>query len=274
MLGTWRQVSAFTAGTSHLRDGLPCQDHCSSLALVDDDRHEVLVAVLSDGAGSASHSQVGAALACSLFESEIRDLLAAGGTIAEVGEEFGHGWLERLSAEVQLRAEEAGVPHREFACTFLGAVSGADSTVFLQVGDGGIVYSVAGTPDQFEVAGWPQEGEYANSTWFATEPGAAGKLAVTRVDGPVARLALFSDGLQRLALSFADRAAFAPFFLPLFRYLEGADQEGLAGMRAGLEDFLDSPPVNKRTDDDKSLVLATRLETRARALADGGAVVP
>ncbi|MGL4552961.1 MAG: PP2C family serine/threonine-protein phosphatase, partial [Gemmataceae bacterium] len=63
------------------------------------------------------------------------------------------------------------------------------------------------------------------------------------------------DGLQGLALHYATRTAHGPFFAPLFRALRGADPEELGDpMRA----FLESPRVNGRTDDDKTLILAAR----------------
>ena len=46
------------------------------------------------------------------------------------------------------------------------------------------------------------------------------------------------------------------FFAPLFRTVKnGPDQEAL---RASLLEFMDSKRVNDRTDDDKTLFLATR----------------
>jgi hypothetical protein len=77
-----------------------------------------------------------------------------------------------------------------------------------------------------------------------------------RCGEPVDELALFTDGLQMLALHFASRSAHRPFFEPLFTTLrEAANPEALGGP---LREFLDSPAVNERTEDDKTLVLAIR----------------
>ncbi len=53
------------------------------------------------------------------------------------------------------------------------------------------------------------------------------------------------------------KAPFAPFFTPFFTYLETASKDDAAVERE-LREYLDSPTVNERTDDDKSLVLAVR----------------
>ena len=69
-------------------------------------------------------------------------------------------------------------------------------------------------------------------------------------------LALLTDGLQMLALRFADKSVHGPFFLPMFQALRAA--ESASALQTPLRDFLNSPAVNRRTDDDKTLILATR----------------
>ena len=73
---------------------------------------------------------------------------------------------------------------------------------------------------------------------------------------------MLTDGLQPLALNYAAKAAHAPFFVPMFRPLRVAPSG--ATVLAALRNFLDSPRVNERTDDDKTLILATRVPSRAR----------
>jgi hypothetical protein len=59
-----------------------------------------------------------------------------------------------------------------------------------------------------------------------------------------------------LALSYASKSAHQPFFARMFAALRKVgDREDLV---VPLRQFLDSPAVNDRTDDDKTLVLATR----------------
>jgi hypothetical protein len=120
---------------------------------------------------------------------------------------------------------------------------------------------VVAQEDAYEPVFWPQSGEYANTTNFLTDPEWAEHLAFAQRPVRVEELALLTDGLQTLALSFAGRTVHAPFFRPMFQRLRAAAPgEGLA---RALRQFLDSEPVNARTDDDKTLILATRVPSRA-----------
>ena len=80
--------------------------------------------------------------------------------------------------------------------------------------------------------------------------------------GAVERAAEFGlDGLQMLALSYAKKVAHQPFFTPMFAALRKVEdpQELIVPMRQ----WLDSTAVNQRTDDDKTLILATRVMANA-----------
>src|SRR5208282_2256447 len=103
---------------------------------------------------------------------------------------------------------------------------------------------------------WPQSGEYANTTCFLTDPHYETEMAFFFEDERVDQVALFTDGLQMLALNYAEKTGHSPFFLPLFQKL--ADAPSSEELVEPLNRFLDSPRVNERTDDDKTLVLAVR----------------
>ena len=55
------------------------------------------------------------------------------------------------------------------------------------------------------------------------------------------------------------REAYALVFGPMFTRLPRASEGTPEGLLPELRAFLDCPPVNSRTDDNKTLVLATRL---------------
>jgi hypothetical protein len=105
---------------------------------------------------------------------------------------------------------------------------------------------------------WPEAGEYANCTYFVSDGDAARHLRCAVRTG-VTEVALFSDGLQGIALHHATRSAFAPFFRPLFARLRQEPGGEAAGLVAALTELLESPGVRKRTDDDRTLVLASRV---------------
>ena len=131
---------------------------------------------------------------------------------------------------------------------------GRHGAAFAQIGDGAIVI-LDGT--EYRPVFWPQSGEYHNFTFFLTDPRFERNVQCEVLSRPVDEVALFSDGLQMLALRYETKTAHQPFFVPIFTALRRtAEHEGLI---VPMRQFLDSPGVNDRTDDDKTLVLATRL---------------
>jgi hypothetical protein len=99
-------------------------------------------------------------------------------------------------------------------------------------------------------------GEYANMTNFVTDVNAIDLLAVKMFSNRADKVAVFSDGLQRLALNMETNTAHDPFFTPFFTVLSAATSAQEDLLKTQLAQFLQSPAVNERTDDDKSLVLA------------------
>ena len=102
-----------------------------------------------------------------------------------------------------------------------------------------------------------QRGEYANETHFIVQEDALDQLVVEVSDQPVSALAVFSDGLIRLALKMPAQEPHAPFFEPLFGFVRSVKNDAEAVDQ--LARFLASERVSARTDDDKALVLATCL---------------
>jgi hypothetical protein len=254
----WRYAFTSVVGTSHIRDELPCQDASDCQVLHTQAGTPVLVALVADGAGSARHSAEGAQLACTLLCDEIATLLDTGGAIEELTRDFVVAWLTHFQHAIAERAEGQGCAAREFACTLLAAIVGEESGVFFQVGDGAIVVADRDEPDEYGWIFWPQRGEYENMTMFITDPRAADYLEHEIKTWRYAEIALFTDGLQRLALHFASMSVHNPFFRPIFPPLRAQQPGYLPDLSAALARFLDSPIVNGRTDDDKTLVLATR----------------
>jgi hypothetical protein len=85
-------------------------------------------------------------------------------------------------------------------------------------------------------------------------------LQIAFTNSKINEVALFSDGLQRLALSFEQRTPHTPFFEPMLKVLRSKEPLDCAALDGQLAGFLDSPQVNERTDDDKTLVLASRVD--------------
>lgn len=253
----WKYIYASVVGTSHIKIDMPCQDS-SACAIFNINGSQVLVAVVSDGAGSAQRADVGSSLACSLFVQEMEALFENEGGVHDITREFVESWLIRFHHEVDLRAEGEGLTSRDFACTLLATVIGRDCAAFMQIGDGAIVILSQEEPDDYSWVFWPQQGQYANETYFATDAEAAGKLAYDFIERRIDEVAIFTDGIQGLALHYESQTAHIPFFRPVFEWLRPTSAEDSEKLSASLATYLNSPKVNEYTDDDKTLILATR----------------
>ncbi len=250
----WKYLAQSVTGTSPLHSGLPCQHSCAARVVELADQ-PVLVLACSDGAGSAALSQFGSQLACQtlvdLVSGELRLYRAFDKVDRPRAQQWVHEVHQRLGAEADLREAEL----RQLACTLLFAVVGRQGAAFGQLGDGAIII---GRPEGYEHVFWPQSGEYINTTYFVTDARFADRLEFCWHDQPPDEVALLTDGLQMLALDYARQRVHSPFFAPMFVSLRAGDPAVLEGP---MRSFLESPTLAERTDDDKTLVLATRMGT-------------
>lgn len=254
----WRIASASAIGTSHLSNGSSCEDSFAySFAKLDEDE-EILIAAVSDGAGSAEHSAAASRLTCDSFIERIESHLRSGGKIAHLDKTFATNLITEISNVLQEKAKLNGHRVRDYACTLLGVIVGESSSAFLQIGDGAIVTS-GGFEDGWSWVFWPQHGEFANATNFVISEDAQNvadfEVASRRVD----EFAIFSDGIENLVLHQATKTVHGPFFESMFGPVRTSKSIGLdETLSKGLEKYLSSPTICERTDDDKTLLLASR----------------
>ena len=249
----WKIASASVAGTSHHSASKSCEDCHATSMVTGSNEAEILVAIAADGAGSAAHGGTGARLICEAFCSHFQEKLKTA--------DLSHLRLEDIKevvsaarARVYRESSILNVEPRELAATMVAAVVGPQVALFRQIGDGAIVI---GQDDGYGVVFWPDAGEYANMTRFVSDADAFEYLHYDMRTAPD-EVALFTDGIQRLALVFSTKSAHSPFFAPMFTQLRSASTDVLESLPTKLAGFLDSDVVNQRTDDDKTLILATR----------------
>jgi hypothetical protein len=256
----WRVAHTSVIGTSHEKTGLPCQDAGCCRIVSDPEGRHVLLAVACDGAGSASRSLDGATLAVDRFLKEFSEATSHSG-LDGITREFVEDWLSRLRAEIRDRAELADLSPREFACTLLGAVVSQDRAAFFQIGDGAIVVSNRAEADDYGWIFWPQHGEFANQTNFVTQDDALEVLEFELGERSVDEVAIFTDGIERLVLDLQEKTAHAPFFRTLFGWVAKTEPAAVNEEIPTSEvmgRYLGSKQINDRTDDDKTLILASR----------------
>lgn len=258
MFRPWRHAACSVTGTGHLRAGTPCQDLAQVNTLPADDANPALVAAVADGAGSAARSDEGARLACEAL------LSAAALAIDWVCEpeyldrRHGTQTLEDARRAIEALAGASGAAIGSFACTLLGCIIGEESALFAQLGDGAIAIRTAEHPD-WHLAATPERGEFANQTVFVTRADAENHLQVVRLRARVLEVVLMTDGVEFLAIHQASATPHAPFLEHVMAGLRAAGGAGrIAAHEEWLAGFLDSPEVNRRIDNDKTPVLATR----------------
>ena len=262
--GNWRVAHASAIGLAHLNQNTECQDRFACQTVKTAGEGEVLIAVVADGAGSTTDGQIGAEIACETFVEQIAGFLAAkDASLKSLTQDFGRLWISYFQQKIAERAEQNKKELRDYASTLVGAVIGKNTAAFYQIGDGGIVFSQSGAPASYRFAIAPVEAEYVNVTDFITDEAAAERLRFELVEEKIEDLILFSDGIYAVAVDYQKSAPHEPFLMPMIAPLRnGANGNGL---NEKLENFLASPKINEKTDDDKTIILASRCSIGAQA---------
>lgn len=247
----WHILGVSVPGTSHLARNIPCQDaHTYKLTA-----GGVLLLSIADGAGSAERSHEGAQIVANQAVSSLESALQFEIPDSEPGWQalITQTFSEALQSVVQL-ATSNDVPLSAFATTLACAVVSDDWLVVGQVGDVAVVAEDIDGNVSLTVP--PQRGEYANESYFLTMPDGLNFLDIYVMQQFVHSLVLTTDGLLRLAFKLPGYEPSTQFFQPLLTFVALMDSPEQAQVE--LDAFLNSERVNARTDDDKTLVLATR----------------
>lgn len=261
----WRITAARQTGGSHLRRGEECGDAFALDEFTLDDGGSALVLAVADGAGSARCGGHGAGIAARRAVEIARDLLtarppadddAAAGLLREV---FRETLLDLLSRVDRWRVDGDGPVEdprpQDFHTTLLLAILARGRLAAGNIGDG---WLVARRDGAVGAVAPPAPGEYSNETFFLTSGGALDDAVVEVV--PAADLdavALLTDGTAWFAVDLAGRVPSGPLFAKLFAFA-GDPSLPAGGRERDLTAFLASEAVARRSDDDKTLLLAVR----------------
>jgi Protein phosphatase 2C len=227
----WRVIGGSAAGTTHVKNGLGCDD--AHGWLVGDER---IVLAVADGAGSrpgtsmiGSHVAVAAVLDAPP-EATMTEFFAA------------------AHAAVLAEAEALDLEPGMLATTLCVAVLEPGRARIGQVGDG---IAVIETEAGMENVALAEQFEYANVTVFLTSEGGPERhLREWESDKPVSAVGLSTDGLRYKALAnLQTREPFEPFFRDSWAYARGA-----GAISEPIVRFIDE--VEDQTGDDKTLLVA------------------
>jgi hypothetical protein len=250
----WRVFSASATGKRNLEQGAAGQDasHC----VVTDD---VLVAIVCDGAGSVPEGRTGSDFIARALAEQLSSTLRADRSLPEVLAEDS----ARLEATIRCAIEAArtgladlAVSRQlaldDFSCTLVGCVVSAGGGCFFHIGDG---FAIAQGAAGDSVLSPPENGEYADETYFVTDENWTNHLRLTPLPAPErgSVIGLMSDGTAPFAVNRARSGFFRPFIDPIAAFLREATTPN--GNEA-LRNLLESPRACEISSDDKTLLLA------------------
>lgn len=246
----WKVFFASATGKYHLDSNVPCQDSGHYVVIED-----VLVGVVCDGAGSASEGQLGS----EFFARKVTELVSESIKSGHFAKDTQSGYRDYLSAIIQTARSQLNdialarqLELRDFACTLVGCITAQGGGCFFHIGDGFAIYM---RDDGESVLSHPENGEYADETYFVTDNNWNNHLRVTPISG-INRgglIGLMSDGASPFAVNRLRTGFYRPFIDPVVTFLRNATEHN--GNQA-LKNVLEDEKTFEITPDDKTLLLA------------------
>lgn len=253
----WKYAYASVIGTSHINSNTTKQDFCKVEEYLVNDVMYLLVAV-ADGAGSAKYSDASSKYICKLFTRKAKSWLDKN-KITELTRDTVLSWFllfqKVIARAVRLYHLESP---RDFATTLLFTILSVKGNIFIQIGDGVIAQ---GNSFDINCVFLPQNGEYLNTTYFASDKNIAEHFMFTHNTDNIERLVMHTDGIELISFDFTRMKPHVRFFNPLFDQLESSDGFGIDKETSEfIAGFLNCERVNQKTDDDKTLVIISQIK--------------
>ena len=237
-----RVVATKITGGLHMAKHTPCQDFyhyaCSG---------NKLVAVVSDGAGSAKYGKIGAKVICETLVNllintpfkEVEDAVKCAIEIAR----------EKLIIH-RLNKSKTEQEILNFSATVVGVVYHRDRGVFFHIGDGAGI-ALCGADEC--IISYPENGCFDCETYFYTMKNWRDCLRFTEIV-KANSLFLMTDGVTRFALAHDAKRLKEGFVLPINDYLQ-AEPNKVRALQA-LTNTLDTGQARKLNSDDKTFLWA------------------
>ncbi len=214
-----------------------------------------MFAAVADGAGTAKFSAKGARLAVHILRQEVQLCLEKCKT--NLTAEMLKSAVLKTSTHIEDHASRSGHNRRDYASTLICTILLPNHAWHLQVGDGAAVFRYG---QQRYVDYWPAKGEYGNETFFITDENILGQLYINEIQMPE-EVTLFTDGLESIALNLKNKEVHQPFYESFYRVLRQREAGFQKDLAEGLASWMQTDLVTSRSDDDKSLVLISKVRS-------------
>ena len=254
-------AGATRTGRRHEKEGLPNQDNFRYKTL--SDKH-ILVAAVSDGAGSASKSAYGSLAAVVhavnvAFEELARDHAPE--------QALRSGLQAAITAVHKMADRDPTHDINSYHATLVLAAWTPHGIAAIQVGDGAAIVITEDGPKMLTI---PQQGEYANETYFITMPQARDIAFFNQTESAHA-LSIFTDGLQQQAVDFTHRRPHPEFITDAIKAPAHEDVQPIPDIISNswspnptppdqlLQAWLQAKNVAQLNLDDTTLIVASKI---------------
>jgi len=234
----WISAWCSIIGSSHILEGLPCQDS-SKVEYVEDS--DFIIAAISDGAGSCDNSQIGSSFLVSRAIEKMASMLKLNNWLTNDDLKLSQEkWRSEvfilfieLKEELKSKANELELDFKSLSATLIIAVSNGNFIACANVGDGRAAFR--DTESEWLPMVVPTKGEEANQTLFITSDmwdtnNDSEYFGSFFYSNPITAFALLSDGCERASfeiLKYSEEEdkyydpnnPFKPFFEPNYSNL-------------------------------------------------------
>ncbi len=241
-----RVIATKITGGLHTAKKMPCQDFyqyaCSG---------NKLVAVVSDGAGSAKYGKIGAKMVCEtlvnvLINTPLKDMEQ--GVVRAIEKARERLVIHRLNRS---KSEEEIL---NFSATVVGVAYHKNRGVFFHIGDGaGIALHGEESGKCAYTLSRPANGQFSCETYFYTMNNWTESLRFTKIENANA-LFLMTDGVTNFALTEDMCKLKGGFIEPIYQYLKNEPSKTRA--LAALNNTLNTGKARKLNSDDKTFLWA------------------
>ena len=252
-------VGASAVGCRHLAAGRPCEDFFRVQV-----GQDWVVAVVSDGAGSASRALEGAMVVteeiCRVFAGRMSAQISSNCIEAHTFST----WVKSGVCEGVERARKRCLTEAreheslaEFHATLVGAAMVGEEGALFHLGDG-CASAHRNMARGIETIAFsePENGEYINETFFFTESWWRQHLRITKIREVADEVWLMTDGAYELVVPPNQRQLRQFTVSEMDRLIFSETAENRASV---LTEILSSSQA-KRSDDDKTIVIVRRLQ--------------